>query len=129
MWGLDKGYIRDVAGGGGGAGWPCGPMGFGGDLAAQCVMLRVPGERDTFLMHEWGHFFEEVTAVRAVQVDHQVDPVLKKALGFQLLESASLSSHWFSNINLHPRDVQPALIGRHYITERDSAPVQYNGIV
>ena len=28
------------------------------------------------------------------------------------------------------RDAQPALvIGRHYITERDSAPVQYNGIV
>ena len=28
------------------------------------------------------------------------------------------------------RDVQPALvIGRHHVTERDSAPVQYNGIV
>ena len=28
------------------------------------------------------------------------------------------------------RDAQPALvIGRQYITERDSAPVQYNGIV
>ena len=28
------------------------------------------------------------------------------------------------------RDAQPALvIGRHYITERDSAPVQYNGIL
>ena len=27
------------------------------------------------------------------------------------------------------RNVQPALIGRHYVTERDSAPVQYNGIV
>ena len=28
------------------------------------------------------------------------------------------------------RDAQPALvIGRHYISERDSAPVQYNGIV
>ena len=28
------------------------------------------------------------------------------------------------------RDAQPALlIGRHYITERDSAPVQNNGIV
>ena len=28
------------------------------------------------------------------------------------------------------RDAQPALvIGRNYITERDSAPVQYNGIV
>ena len=28
------------------------------------------------------------------------------------------------------RDVQPALvIGRLYVTERDSAPVQYNGIV
>ena len=28
------------------------------------------------------------------------------------------------------RDVQPALvIGRHYVTERDSAPVQYNSIV
>ena len=27
------------------------------------------------------------------------------------------------------RDVQPALIGRQYVTERDSAPVQYSGIV
>ena len=28
------------------------------------------------------------------------------------------------------RDVQPALvIGRHHVTERDSAPVQYNDIV
>ena len=27
------------------------------------------------------------------------------------------------------RDVQPALIGRYYVTERDSAPVLYNGIV
>ena len=28
------------------------------------------------------------------------------------------------------RDAQPALvIGRHYVTERDSAPVQYNGIL
>ena len=28
-----------------------------------------------------------------------------------------------------PRDGQPALIGKKYVTERDSAPVQYNGIV
>ena len=27
------------------------------------------------------------------------------------------------------RDVQLALIGRHHVTERDSAPVQSNGIV
>ena len=29
------------------------------------------------------------------------------------------------------RDVQPGapVIGRHYVTERDSAPIQYNGIV
>ena len=29
------------------------------------------------------------------------------------------------------RDAQPGalVIGRHYVTERDSAPVQYNGIV
>ena len=27
------------------------------------------------------------------------------------------------------RDVQPALIGRHYVTEHDIVPVQYNGIV
>ena len=33
---------------------------------------------------------------------------------------------------LHGRDVQPGalvVIGRHYINEHDSAPVQYNGIV
>ena len=33
-------------------------------------------------------------------------------------------------LNLDGRDAQPALvIGRHYITERDGAPVQYNDIV
>ena len=33
-------------------------------------------------------------------------------------------------IDASGRDVQPALvIGRHYMTERDSAPVQYNGVV
>ena len=33
-------------------------------------------------------------------------------------------------VEKYGRDVQPALvIGRHYVTERDSAPVQYNGIV
>ena len=33
------------------------------------------------------------------------------------------------NHQLRGRDVQPALIGRHYIAEHDSAPVQYDGIV
>ena len=34
------------------------------------------------------------------------------------------------NKNFYGRDAQPALvIGRHYMTERDSAPVQFNGIV
>ena len=33
-------------------------------------------------------------------------------------------------ITVTGRNVQPALaIGRHYMTERDSAPVQYNGVV
>ena len=67
---------------------------------------------------------------------------------FQLVESQVLSTQGQPDVNLHRltaipcdgsvsgssvpiiRDAQPALvIGRHYITERDSAPVQYNGIV
>ena len=32
--------------------------GMGSDLAAQCVMHRIPG-REEFLMGEWGIFFEE----------------------------------------------------------------------
>ena len=32
-------------------------------------------------------------------------------------------------ILIYGRDVQPTLIGRHYVTERDSAPLQNNGIV
>ena len=33
-------------------------------------------------------------------------------------------------VDLVGREAQPALvIGRHYITERDSAPVQYNGVL
>ena len=35
----------------------------------------------------------------------------------------------FTEKNLIGRDVQPALIGRHNVTEHDSAPVQYDGIV
>ena len=36
----------------------------------------------------------------------------------------------FHNLIHSGRDVHPALvIGRHYVTERDSAPVQYNGIL
>ena len=34
-----------------------------------------------------------------------------------------------SDMLMDGRDVQPALIGRHYVTECDSAPVQYNDIV
>ena len=36
---------------------------------------------------------------------------------------------WMEPEGLDGRDAQPALIGRHYVTERDSAPVQYTGIV
>ena len=50
----------------------------------------------------------KVAAVLAYAHDNAVEPFMEPALG---------------------RDVQPALIGRHYVTERDSAPVQYNGIV
>ena len=48
---------------------------------------------------------------KAVQVDHQVDPGLK-ALGFQPVESTSLSKFWFQMVNLHP-----------YIQVEDFAPV------
>ena len=43
-------------------------------------------------------------------------------------DSIHLMSGWMPELG---RNVQPALavIGRHSVTERDSAPVQYNGIV
>ena len=44
--------------------------------------------------------------------------------------SLPLAAHTESFPGDDGRDAQPALvIGRHCITERDSAPVQYNGIV
>ena len=46
---------------------------------------------------------------------------------------AALASHLSSKTAgkfFFGRDAQPALvIGRHYVTERDSAPVQYTGVV
>eukprot|EP00441_Pelagodinium_beii_P046355 CAMPEP_0197622838 /NCGR_PEP_ID=MMETSP1338-20131121/2967_1 /TAXON_ID=43686 ORGANISM="Pelagodinium beii, Strain RCC1491" /NCGR_SAMPLE_ID=MMETSP1338 /ASSEMBLY_ACC=CAM_ASM_000754 /LENGTH=299 /DNA_ID=CAMNT_0043192601 /DNA_START=42 /DNA_END=938 /DNA_ORIENTATION=- len=42
--------------------------GMGSDLAAQCVMHRIPG-RDEFLMGEWGFFFEEQTASKMLRYD------------------------------------------------------------
>ena len=76
-----------------------------------------------------------------------------KALVFQLLDSTTLSSRWFQidstcgplnygcywekeddNLIVYlekedGRDGRPALIGRYYVTERDSVPVQCNGVV
>ena len=51
--------------------------GMGDDLAAQCVMMRTTDTRDEFLMHEWGVFFEEVTASNLLKYDfdgHLVEP-------------------------------------------------------
>ena len=51
--------------------------GMGDDLAAQCVMMRTTETRDEFLMHEWGVFFEEVTASNLLKYDfdgHLVEP-------------------------------------------------------
>ena len=81
----------------------------------------------------------------------QVDPSETrnlKGMYFQLVDNQVLSTQGQPDVNLHRltwrasfggrrsngspggRDVQPALvIGRHYVTERDSAPVQYNGVV
>jgi len=42
--------------------------GLGSDLAAQCVMHRIPG-REEFLMGEWGFFFEEQTASKMLRYD------------------------------------------------------------
>ena len=42
--------------------------GFGSDLAAQCVMLRLRDQPDTMLLNEWGFFFEETTASSLVKV-------------------------------------------------------------
>jgi len=42
--------------------------GMGSDLAAQCVMHKIPG-RDEFLMGEWGFFFEEQTASKMLKYD------------------------------------------------------------
>ena len=40
-----------------------------------------------------------------------------------------LDHRCFRDTSVDGKDAQPALIGRHYATERDSAPVQYNAIV
>jgi len=42
--------------------------GMGSDMAAQCVMHRIPG-REEFLMGEWGIFFEEQTASSQLRYD------------------------------------------------------------
>ncbi|CAM9994566.1 unnamed protein product, partial [Phaeothamnion confervicola] len=53
--------------------------GFGEDLAAQCVMVRVAadggGHEDAFLMPEWGPFFDEATASSLVKVTFDGDLV------------------------------------------------------
>eukprot|EP00933_Yihiella_yeosuensis_P061985 TRINITY_DN64881_c0_g1_i1.p1 TRINITY_DN64881_c0_g1~~TRINITY_DN64881_c0_g1_i1.p1 ORF type:complete len:325 (+),score=67.61 TRINITY_DN64881_c0_g1_i1:27-1001(+) len=49
--------------------------GMGSDLAAQCVMHRIPG-RDEFLMGEWGYFFEEQTASRMLRYDFDGNRIL-----------------------------------------------------
>ena len=41
------------------------------------------------------------TRYKAVRVDTSVRPRVLKSTWFQLVESASLSSHWFSNGNLY----------------------------
>ena len=46
------------------------------------------------------------------------------------LDAFAQAEEVLRNASKEGRDAQPAhVIGRHYITERDSAPVQYNGIV
>jgi len=42
--------------------------GMGSDLAAQCVMQRIPGT-DEFLLGEWGVYFEEETASKLLKYD------------------------------------------------------------
>lgn len=42
--------------------------GMGSDLAAQCVMQRIPGRKE-YLMGEWGIFFEEQTASLLLKYD------------------------------------------------------------
>ena len=41
----------------------------------------------------------------------------------------AMSPEKMAMFSLEGRDVQPALIGRHCVTKRDSAPVQYNDIL
>jgi ribulose-5-phosphate 4-epimerase/fuculose-1-phosphate aldolase len=44
--------------------------GMGDDLAAQCVMVRIPG-REEYLLGEWGLFFHEQTASSMLKYDFQ----------------------------------------------------------
>jgi len=44
--------------------------GMGSDLAAQCVMHRIPGTEE-WLMGEWGVFFEEQTASKVLKYDFE----------------------------------------------------------
>lgn len=49
--------------------------GMGWDLAAQCVMQRIPGTEE-FLLGEWGVFFEEVTASNLLKYDFEGNHIL-----------------------------------------------------
>jgi ribulose-5-phosphate 4-epimerase/fuculose-1-phosphate aldolase len=49
--------------------------GMGSDLAAQCVMHRIPG-KDEFLLGDWGVFWEEQTASKLQKFDFDGNHVL-----------------------------------------------------
>ena len=57
--------------------------------------------------------------------------VADKAWGrsFMLVAHLGPAAACAALVALFGRDVQPALIGRQYVTERNSAPVQYNDIL
>ena len=103
-----------------------------------------------FLEEALAYRLAKETPVRAVQVEHiSLTPRVESSAWccFNSLKGPSPFKPLVSKYQLarplrpggrrvraiHPdgRDVQPGalVIGRHYITERDSVPVQYNGIV
>eukprot|EP00930_Biecheleria_cincta_P063122 TRINITY_DN4861_c0_g2_i3.p1 TRINITY_DN4861_c0_g2~~TRINITY_DN4861_c0_g2_i3.p1 ORF type:complete len:325 (-),score=25.81 TRINITY_DN4861_c0_g2_i3:205-1179(-) len=53
--------------------------GMGSDLAAQCVMHRIP-DSDEWLMGEWGVYFEEQTASKLLKYDMEGNIVLSNGM-------------------------------------------------
>merc|ERR1712151_421036 len=91
--------------------------GMGSDLAAQCVMHRIPG-RDEFLLGDWGVFWEEQTASKVLKFDFDGNRIFPNGTRFPatpdrgnigcLPVAATIMQHrpdFQSVIHIHPYSV------------------------